>query len=236
MGMAMQLRRPVALVCTSGSAILNYAPAIVEAYYQKIPLLVLTADRPAAWIDQGDGQTIRQENIYANFIKAAYNLPARIATDEEVWFVARQINEACHRLLDPEPGPVQINVPFNEPLYELVEDSLPEIKNIEVHRAAKRPPEDSIQKCAELWNNCTRMMILAGQLPPNPDLNVILESLADNPSVAVLSETLSNLSGRRFNTCIDNALSAMEEEEPFAPDLLITLRGGRSFPSGSKPF
>jgi len=77
---------------------------------------------------------------------------------------------------------------------------------------------------------------LAGQLPPNPDLNVIPESLADNPSVAVLSETLSNLSGRRFNTCIDNALSAMEEEEPFAPDLLITLRGGRSFPSGSKPF
>ncbi len=225
MGMAMHLGRPVAVACTSGSAVLNYAPAIVEAYYQKIPLLVLTADRPAAWIDQGDGQTIRQENVYANFIKAAYNLPGRIETDEEAWFVVRQINEACHRLLDPEPGPVQINIPFSEPLYELVEGSLPEIKNIEVHQAAKRPLDDGIQKCADLWNSCSRIMILAGQLSPNPKLNATLESLTDNPSLVVLSETLSNLSGRRFNSCIDNALSAMEKEEPYAPDLLITLGG-----------
>ena len=59
LGMALNLRRPVAIACTSGSAVLNYAPAIVEAYYQKAPLLILTADRPAEWIDQGDGQTIR---------------------------------------------------------------------------------------------------------------------------------------------------------------------------------
>jgi len=225
MGMAMYLRRPVAVACTSGSAVLNYAPAIVEAYYQKIPLLVLTADRPAAWIDQGDGQTIRQENVYGNFIKASYNLPDRIETDEEAWFAVRQINEACHRLLEPEPGPVQINIPFSEPLYELVDVNLPEIKNIEVHGSENRPLDESIRICADIWNKHSRIMILVGQMHPDPKLNAILETLADNPSVAILSETLSNLSGPRFNTCIDNTLSAMEEEEPYAPDLLITMGG-----------
>lgn len=225
MGMAMHLRRPVAIACTSGSAVLNYAPAVVEAYYQKIPLLVLTADRPAAWIDQGDGQTIRQENAYANFIKASYNLPERIETDEEAWFAVRQINEACHRLRYPEPGPVHINIPFHEPLYELVNDALPTIKNIEVHEVENRLLDETIRKCTDLWNNCSRIMILAGQMPPEPELNATLESLADNPSVAVLSETLSNLSGQRFNSCIDNALSAMEQEGDYTPDLLITLGG-----------
>ncbi len=69
LGMAQQTGQTVAIACTSGSASLNYAPAIAEAYYQKIPLLVLTADRPVEWIDQGDGQTIRQQNVYANYIK-----------------------------------------------------------------------------------------------------------------------------------------------------------------------
>ena len=68
LGMARTSGRPSVLICTSGTAVLNYAPALAEAYYQKIPLLAITADRPAELIDQQDNQTIRQEGVYRNFI------------------------------------------------------------------------------------------------------------------------------------------------------------------------
>ena len=68
LGLAQQLQRPVALVCTSGSALLNYYPAIAEAYYSDVPLVVLSADRPAHLLEIGDGQTIKQENVFANHI------------------------------------------------------------------------------------------------------------------------------------------------------------------------
>jgi 2-succinyl-5-enolpyruvyl-6-hydroxy-3-cyclohexene-1-carboxylate synthase len=225
LGMALNLRRPVAIACTSGSAVLNYAPAVVEAYYQKAPLLVLTADRPAAWIDQGDGQTIRQEKVYANYIKGSFHLTDRIETKEDTWFAARQINEAFNLLLYPEPGPVHINIPFPEPLYDLVEEQLPTIKNIHLHEAEKRLQEEEIRKLAAVWNSSSRIMVLVGQMFPQPQLNAILGELAVDPSVAVLSETISNLAGERFNSRIDNALSAIAEEEIYRPDLLITIGG-----------
>jgi len=65
--------RNIVICCTSGSAVLNYAPAIVEAYYQRIPLIVLTADRPSKWIDQGIGQSMRQKEVYSNYIKQSYS-------------------------------------------------------------------------------------------------------------------------------------------------------------------
>ena len=225
MGMALRLNRPVAIACTSGSAVLNYAPAIVEAFYQKVPLLVLTADRPPEWIDQGDGQTIRQENIYANYIKSSFNLPARIETEEEAWFAARLLNQALNSLLFPEPGPVQINLPFPEPLYDLTEKSLPEIKPIILHEADPALTEDTVEHLLQIWNCHPRKMILAGQAAPNPALNTILNNLAADSAVAVLTETLANLSGDSFNGCIDNALTAIREEEAYRPDLLITVGG-----------
>jgi 2-succinyl-5-enolpyruvyl-6-hydroxy-3-cyclohexene-1-carboxylate synthase len=225
LGMALNLRRPVAIACTSGSAVLNYAPAIVEAYYQKAPLLILTADRPTEWIDQGDGQTIRQKNVYANYIKHSFNLPDRIKNEEDAWLAARLINQACNHLLYPEPGPVHINIPFTEPLYDLVEEKLPAIKSITVHETEKKLSEQEIHSLADAWNGSSRIMILAGQMLPNAPLNTILTDLATDPSVAVLTETISNLSGDRFNSCIDNALSAIADEVLYRPDLLITLGG-----------
>ena len=74
LGIAQQKQKPVVLVCTSGSALLNYYPAIAEAFYSQIPLIVLSADRPKSKIDIGDGQTIRQENVFANHILFSVNL------------------------------------------------------------------------------------------------------------------------------------------------------------------
>jgi len=223
LGMALKLQRPVAVACTSGSAALNYAPAIVEAYYQKAPLLVLTADRPPEWIDQGDGQTIRQQHIYANYIKGSYNLPDRIETETDEWFAARLLNQAANDLLSPEMGPVHINVPFAEPLYELVDERLPAIKSITLHDAQRSLSEEKLRGFADTWNGHPRRMILAGQMHPGEKLNALLNGLAEDPSVAILTETISNMSGDKLNSCIDNVLSAIPDDEAYRPDLLITL-------------
>ncbi|MBK9194026.1 MAG: hypothetical protein IPO17_03370 [Flavobacteriales bacterium] len=117
LGMAQQLHAPVALICTSGSAVLNYGPAIAEAFYQRIPLLVITADRPEEWVDQGEGQAIRQQGVLALHMKRSIQLPRDPHDDLSRWHCGRLINEAIDATLLPVSGPVHVNVPFEEPLY-----------------------------------------------------------------------------------------------------------------------
>ncbi len=117
LGMAQASRRPVALVCTSGSALLNYAPAVAEAYYQGVPLIVVSADRPEQWIDQDDSQTIRQFEALSNFVKRSYDIPDCIMPDDEhLWFANRIANDACITAIAGKPGPVHINVQLHAPL------------------------------------------------------------------------------------------------------------------------
>ena len=117
LGIAQQTLKPVALVCTSGSALLNYYPAIAEAYYSQIPLVVISADRPAHLIDIGDGQTIRQENVFKNHILYSANLKEFDAENS-----IKALSKAFS-LLRQVKGPIHINAPFNEPLYETVADN-----------------------------------------------------------------------------------------------------------------
>ena len=112
LGIAQATRRPVVLICTSGSAGLNYAPAVAEAYFQQVPLLVLTADRPPEWIDQLDGQTIRQRNLYGAHAKAAFDFPVDTTLPDAKWHSARIINEAINLAQAAPAGPVQVNVPL----------------------------------------------------------------------------------------------------------------------------
>ena len=225
LGMALHLQKPVVIACTSGSAVLNYSPAIVEAYYQKIPLLIITADRPPEWIDQGDGQTIRQHDIYKNYIRSSYTLIEKVESTDDEWHVARVINQAVNDLVYPEFSPVHINIPFSEPLYELIDAQLPESKIINLHGETRNPSDNAIKKFAALWNQSKNKMIIAGQMPSVNGLGDLLNNLAADPSVAALTETTSNLKGGNFIPCIDNVLSAIEKEDEYAPDLLITLGG-----------
>lgn len=114
LGIAQQTKKPVALVCTSGSALLNYYPAFAEAFYSQIPLIVLSADRPQSKIDIGDGQTIRQENVFANHSLYNANLNEAVSRENDL-----KINEALDTAF-AQKGPVHINAPFEEPLYETV--------------------------------------------------------------------------------------------------------------------
>ena len=99
-GIAQEIKMPVAICCTSGTAALNYAPAIAEAFYQRIPLLVITADRPVEWVNQGDGQTIAQRNVFQNYILDSYELPQESLHQDELWSGGRIINEAIDRCID----------------------------------------------------------------------------------------------------------------------------------------
>ncbi|MCF6171668.1 MAG: 2-succinyl-5-enolpyruvyl-6-hydroxy-3-cyclohexene-1-carboxylic-acid synthase [Bacteroidales bacterium] len=225
LGMAQQKGKAVALACSSGSAVLNYAPPIAEAYYQKIPLLILTADRPPELIDKGDGQTIRQKDVFSNFVKASFELPVKI-DESNFESTVKTINEAIDKTRFPEAGPVHINIPFREPLYNTADERL-EGRVIDTTTETPPPSANQIRFFREQWNPNQRILILAGQMDKNEKLNRVLNELTENNGVVVLTETTSNLQGTQFVDCIDNVVSTFEagERESFHPDLLITFGG-----------
>ena len=218
LGIAQQTQKPVAIVCTSGSALLNYYPAIAEAYYSQIPLVVISADRPAHLIDIGDGQTIRQENVFQNHILHSANLK-EFDTENTI----RTLSKAFS-LLRQVKGPIHINAPFNEPLYETVA-----AMNDFQFMVEKSASEDTIdyENLASQWNSAKKKMILVGVHSPNVALEILLDKVADDPSVLVFTETTSNLHNKRFINSIDNLIFNLTEEEfiSLQPDILLTFGG-----------
>ncbi len=232
LGIAQQSRKTVAIVCTSGTAALNYAPAIAEAYYQKIPLLVITADRPVEWVDQMDGQTIRQDNVYQNYVKKSFTFPTEPKGDEEVWYCNRICSEAIESSTYPEAGPVHINFPLREPLYGLKDYSdTPIPKHFSTVTTMLELPETEIQELKNKWSKYDKILIVSGLIHPNTRINDSLNELSKQKHVAVLTETTSNLFGENFNRSIDRLLVGIEGKNnkqkgsDFQPELLVTLGG-----------
>jgi 2-succinyl-5-enolpyruvyl-6-hydroxy-3-cyclohexene-1-carboxylate synthase len=226
LGMAQEKKKAVAIACTSGTAVLNYAPAIAEAYYHKIPMLILTADRPPEYIDIGDGQCIRQKDVYKNYIKASFEVPEDLSSEASFGLANEMINEAINLAHGPEPGPVHINLPFSEPLYHSTEETV----SGKVDKHEGRHPELSesyIQQLADEWNRYERVLLIAGQQDRNEKLNDVLKKLVEEKNFVLLTETTSNLYGENFVGCIDNVLVAIKENEEkiHRPDLLVTFGG-----------
>ncbi len=227
LGMALELKEPVILLCTSGSATLNYAPAIVEAYYQRIPLFVITADRPPEWIGQQDGQSINQENIYKNYIRKSYTLDGETTDEEKLWYNMRCINEGFAIATQTDPGPVHFNVPLREPLYGLkeAEPFVPKILASDVTK--KHFDESEMKELQNIFATSKKVMILAGQESPDTELKSLLVQLAKNSNTIVLCETTSNIHHPEFIEYIDRCLVSLNENEikDFIPNLLITVGG-----------
>lgn len=225
LGMAQQSGETIAIACTSGSAALNYAPAIAEAFYQHIPLLALTADRPNEWIDQSDSQTIKQKNIYANYIKRSFELPQNYVSRDDLWFADRIINEAVDECQSPNPGPVHINLPFTEPLYEGYKNERPKPKIIRNTQTINALDQKELNILATTWNASTRKMIIGGMMSPNPELNRLLSLFSGDPSLVVLTENTSNLNHPDFNSCIDRTLAGINngKEADFVPEILVSF-------------
>lgn len=244
LGMAQQLGEPVALVCTSGTALLNYYPAIAEAFYSDIPLVIISADRPVERIDIGDGQTIRQKNVFQNHILYSANLYSELVLENETrdpklqqkQFEAqkhneREVNLALNKAIE-EKGPVHINVPFYEPLYDTVENI--EVKPLQIFPELKERhySEKQLRNYAEEWNRAKRKMIIVGVARPDPVEQKFLEKLGKDPGVIVLTETTSNLHHKEFFTRIDTLIGPIEKYENrdelfknLQPEILLTFGG-----------
>ncbi|HSY75337.1 MAG TPA: 2-succinyl-5-enolpyruvyl-6-hydroxy-3-cyclohexene-1-carboxylic-acid synthase, partial [Bacteroidia bacterium] len=227
LGIAQQTGNPVALICTSGSAVLNYAPAIVEAFYQKIPLIILTADRPVEWIDQDDGQTIRQQNVFAPYIKASFTLPADANHPDELWYAERAVSEAFNIASEKDnQGPVHINIPLREPLYGEALSRV-KFKNIEVASVLRKLEEKTEKEVLNEWNKAKKKMIICGLHKPDKKLNELLSKLANDDSVIVMTESTSNLFDNKFVSSIDGYFESLtdSEKKELQPEILITLGG-----------
>ncbi len=221
LGIAQQINKPVAVVCTSGSALLNYYPAFAEAFYSQIPLIVISADRPIHKIDIGDGQTIRQMNVFQNHSLYNANLTEGESTQNDL-----KINEAI-TVSFTQKGPVHINAPFEEPLYQTVKKLSVDPTISSFAKVFKNISIDDIIATTNIWNSAKRKLILVGVNEPNAIDDEIIEVVASDPSIMVMTETTSNLHHPSFINNIDTIITPFKEKhfKDFQPEILITFGG-----------
>ena len=209
LGISLSTGLPAAVCVTSGSALLNLHPAVAEACYQHVPLVVISADRPQAWIGQMDGQTLPQPGVFGSLVRCSVQLPD-IHTDEERWYANRLLNEALLSARQGCSGPVHINVPILEPFYEFHTECLPQARVIR-----RRTLPELLEQA--WWLRREKCLIVMGQHP---------SSLHFPKGCAVLSEHLGNQQeGIRGN--LDGLIANMpgRETETYVPDVLVTIGG-----------
>ena len=187
LGLAIATRRHTVVCVTSGSALLNVMPAVAEAAYQHVPLVVISADRPQQWIDQLDGQTIPQSDALGRFVRKAVQLPEP-HNDEERWLCRRLVNEAMHLATCRQGAPVHINVPISEPLFEFDTEQLPQLSRFNnIKRAVIK---DASMDIPDAFHEAKRPMIVIGQLAHGTISHETIRSLSEK--YVVMSEPLSN--------------------------------------------
>ena len=228
LGIARQTGQIVALSCTSGTAAVNYAPAVAEAFYQQIPLLVLTADRPAEWIGQREGQAVGQFPLYGKNCKAAFELPTEPAGPVSLRHTARLVNEAILEASTPPRGPVQINIPMREPLYGRTDEPLP-VTPAKIKRTATQHllPAAETRQMQNEWQDAKKVMVLAGHGNWGPALKKELASWTAQTQALLVAEPLSNFGDIAAAYSPDRILFNPEAavNRHLQPDLLITLGG-----------
>ena len=232
LGLALQTQQPVGLICTSGTALLNFAPAIAEAFYQNIPLVILTADRPGEWIDQADGQTIRQREIYRNYIKQSFELPVETAIDSDLWNFNRSVNEAMNiSLLEPR-GPVHLNIPLREPLYNLLPEPGTDLRIIKTTNPSLGLSNEELAHLKIIWNKSGKKMVIFGADEKNDARRKVIPILSANPAVVIIAENISNADNEKIIASPERFFASISGDEgsAFRPDLLITI--GHSVVSG----
>lgn len=221
MGIAQQINKPVAVVCTSGSALLNYYPAFAEAFYSQIPLIVISADRPFNKIDIGDGQTIRQMDVFQNH--SLYNANLTEGETDENDF---KINEAI-TIAHTQKGPTHINAPFEEPLYQMVRKLSVDPNIATFVKVFKNISIEDIIASTNIWNSAKKKLILIGVNAPFEIEDETINTLANDPSIVVMTESTSNLHHPTFLNHIDAIITPFKEKDflAFQPEVLITFGG-----------
>lgn len=228
LGMASVAQRPVALVCTSGTALLNYAPAVAEAYYQGIPLIVLSADRPVEWIDQDDSQTIWQNDALRNFVKGSYDISDSCTYEGGNWYANRIANDAMLNALADKKGPVHINIRLSSPLNRLENRPLRKQEKRIIQRIGNHalPEKSEIRRlAAEILDK--KVMVTVGFGLPDSRLNRALSRVRNHPNVTIMAETISNTHLPQEDYMVDTVLCSLtdRQKEDLAPDVVISVGG-----------
>lgn len=236
-GLSLASGEPVAVCVTSGSALLNLAPAVCEAYYREIPLLVISADRPQAMIGQLQGQTMVQTGALAGIVRHSVTLPEPADATAQ-WFCNRLVNEALSLMVSLASGPVHVNVPVSEPLFGFSAETLPEERVVRVHRAVAT--EATMSSLAACVAASPRLMVVVGQLPFTESLRsaTALERLRSY--AVVLTDHLAS-DCRGVMPSLDRMAMLLTETGDYAPDTVVYVGGNmvsksmRQFLQGCRP-
>lgn len=229
LGMSQQIKKPTVLICTSGSAVYNFAPAVAEAFFNQLPLVILTADRPAEWVNQHDGQTIYQAGIFGPHVKQSYQLPQSYDHADDQWLINRMVNDAVNLALREPRGPVHINAPFREPLYPSKDDAITFSQSVRVIEDVPLQaglPDAILQKLNEELSRYQHILIVAGQADPDKEIVQALRGFTSRNNIPVVGEIISNLHPlENLIRHADNFLGDVSGniKKSLQPDLLITF-------------
>lgn len=195
LGMAIASGKPSILICTSGTAVLNFGPAIAEAFYQQVPLLILTADRPPESIDQWDGQAIRQQGVFAPHCRFHAQVPGTDFSPEAERHAISLFQQAIFQLQAYPAGPVHLNLPFREPFYPIESEELTFTNTNAIRIAHGNKNLDSIRMnaYAEQFSQSENRMLLVGQQPYNHNFNNSLKALTEYGNIVIAGDVLNNI-------------------------------------------
>jgi 2-succinyl-5-enolpyruvyl-6-hydroxy-3-cyclohexene-1-carboxylate synthase len=229
LGMIQECNEPVAICCSSGTSVANYGSAVSEAFYQNLPLLLLTADRIPDYLGQKEDQMIKQDDIFREFIKYHGQLPI-IKTDIDEWYANRIINEALIELNHTGAGPVQLNYPIVEHRtdpFEVLE--LPIVRKITLHKA-----DDEAEKWSKARQSLVgkKVMIVWGQsVPESIRLNETLDKFCQQYNTVILTDRISNCTHKNaiLNAFVVLKSMTIKEQEELAPDIVLDLGGNIVF-------
>jgi 2-succinyl-5-enolpyruvyl-6-hydroxy-3-cyclohexene-1-carboxylate synthase len=233
LGMAQQTGKPVVLICTSGTAALNFFPAIAEAFYQQIPLIVLTADRPPELLNQQDGQMIMQQNVFGTHVKMSAELPCYTPGTENHKETVAVIIKLLNTSMLRAKGPVHLNIPLAEPLYPDQRVDIPAVPAFYHDNVVPALNVSEITWIENTWRKARKKLVIVGQMPCNAALTGALQELKKDGDTVILCDILSNQYA--FNTAptFDYLFLRADAQtlEQLAPDCIISLGG----PVLSKP-
>lgn len=225
LGIALRSQKPVALCVTSGSALLNLLPAVAEAYYRQIPLIVISADRPTEWINQNDGQTLPQVGALSTYVSHSVHL-SEVKSDADARYCLRLLHEVMADLRSACPLPVHINVPLTEPLFSFTTPFLPIVATLtKHHRQASLP----LAWLTEKISAARLPLLLMGQC--DIGLEAFTDSLDNADSLLILPELISNVRKAWRTTIFEDRQDVL----PMTPDLVIYV-GGMTVGKGLKKY
>lgn len=221
LGVALATHSPVVVCVTSGSALLNVAPAVAEAYYQNLPLIVISADRPQQWIGQSDGQTMPQVNVLDSFVRKSIHLNEP-KTKEEHWYCNRLVNEALIECKRFAFAPVHINVPISEPLFHYNVATLPKERCISATSVCN--DYTAVTNVVSMVQQAQRPLIVIGQESWWDMTEVKVELAKLHQRIVVIQDKLSNVSDT-IPQFFDAAIAIVKDTEALRPDLIIYIGG-----------